>query len=526
MFSFTGFQPGNGYRCKIPGCDTDDFQFGDFPEVDSLFPSKSDGTLDYCNYKRPALFSNGTCDKSSLTSEEVKCPGNAEFAFADFQFEETLVTKWDLVCDQEYKVSLVIVFYMVGLMIGSYGCGWLGDKIGRKKTLMLSAILSSTAGVVGAFMPEYFSYAFIRLVTGIGAQGIFMMVFAISLEVVGTREGIPLMKWVSYQTMLGVMIQAPFPIGMALLTVLAMFIPHWSNLQLIGSAITFVQVFLWFLIPESPRWLLAKNRQKEYSALVAAAAKKNGKKLSSELEFELQTGKQGGEEEAGKEVAANEDKEGDQLGLKDLFSKELWLITVVMWIAWPVVTMGYYGITFGMANLSDDIFTNFIVSSIIEIPAYILVLLVMDIIGRKPLFSGSLLFTGIACIICGLLEEGALRTVLAMTGKLFASANFAIVYMYTAELYPTLIRSRAVGCCSVMARIGGAIPAPYIALYLPNVTVAAMPFYVMGSMAVIGGLLTLLLPETLGSKLPETLEDVAKMKANQKSFWKCVNPCQ
>ena len=30
--------------------------------------------------------------------------------------------------------------------------------------------------------------------------------------------------------------------GMALLTVLAMFIPHWSNLQLIGSAITFVQV--------------------------------------------------------------------------------------------------------------------------------------------------------------------------------------------------------------------------------------------------------------------------------------------
>jgi len=77
-----------------------------------------------------------------------------------------------------------------------------------------------------------------------------------------------------------------------------------------------------------------------------------------------------------------------------------------------------------------------------------------------------------------------------------------------------------------MARIGGAIPAPYIALYLPSVTTAATPFFVMGTMAVIGGLLILLLPETLGSKLPETLEDMEKMKANQKPIWKCVNPCK
>jgi len=188
--------------------------------------------------------------------------------------------------------------------------------------------------------------------------------------------------------------------------------------------------------------------------------------------------------------------------------------------------MGYYGITFGMVNLSDDLFTNYIVSSVLEIPSYIMVLLVMDIIGRKPLFSCSLLFTGIACIIGGFLAPGTiLRTVLAMTGKFFASANFAIIYVYTAELYPTIIRSRGVGCCSVMARIGGSIPAPYIALYLPSVTIAAMPFFVMGTLAVIGGLLCLLLPETLGSKLPETLEDLKKMKANQKPFWKCVNPC-
>ena len=40
----------------------------------------------------------------SLTDEVVKCPPNAGFTFNNFQFEKTLVTEWDLVCDQDYKV--------------------------------------------------------------------------------------------------------------------------------------------------------------------------------------------------------------------------------------------------------------------------------------------------------------------------------------------------------------------------------------------------------------------------------------
>ena len=97
------------------------------------------------------------------------------------------------------------------------------------------------------------------------------------------RQEVPLIRWVSYQTMLGVMIQAPFAIGtfhfyfywhpfktelksemayivflnmikspdlspgMSLITVMAIFIPNWSNLQLIGSAVTFIQVGIYKL---------------------------------------------------------------------------------------------------------------------------------------------------------------------------------------------------------------------------------------------------------------------------------------
>merc|ERR1719354_954406 len=105
--------------------------------------------------------------------------------------------------------------------------------------------------------------------------------------------------------------------------------------------------------------------------------------------------------------------------------------------------------------------------------------------------------------------------------KFFASSSFALVYMYTAELLPTTIRSSGVGVCSLMARIGG-ISAPQIALSLPKTSAGpGSPFYVMGACSVAGGLLALLLPETLGSTLPTTMKDIDEIKANAKPIWKC-----
>ena len=53
-------------------------------------------------------------------------------------------------------------------------------------------------------------------------------------------------------------------------------------------------------------------------------------------------------------------------------------------------------------------------------------------------------------------------TVLAMLGKIGAAAAFLVVYVHTAELFPTEVRNAGMGSSSCMARIGGMI-APYIA---------------------------------------------------------------
>ena len=53
----------------------------------------------------------------------------------------------------------------------------------------------------------------------------------------------------------------------------------------------------------------------------------------------------------------------------------------------------------------------------------------------------------------------------AMIGKFCISASFAIVYVYSAEVFPTVLRTTGVGSSSMCARIGS-IVAPYVGTYV------------------------------------------------------------
>ena len=49
---------------------------------------------------------------------------------------------------------------------------------------------------------------------------------------------------------------------------------------------------------------------------------------------------------------------------------------------------------------------------------------------------------------------GTVQIIMIMVGRLFGAFGFGLVYLYTAELFPTKIRNTAIGTCSSIARIG------------------------------------------------------------------------
>ena len=157
----------------------------------------------------------------------------------------------------------------------------------------------------------------------------------------------------------------------------------------------------------------------------------------------------------------------------------------------------------------------------------------MDCWGRRPILSFCQAIAGISCIIAGLLfneidpkEEGGsligAQVFFSLIGKFMAAANFAIIYVYTAELYPTIIRNTAIGSCSSIARIGAILA---LVLQLLSSYYKPAPMLIMGIAALVAGVMALNFPETVGNKLPETMEEAINIGKSNSSRGICTCVC-
>ena len=79
-------------------------------------------------------------------------------------------------------------------------------------------------------------------------------------------------------------------------------------------------------------------------------------------------------------------------------------------------------------------------------------------------------------------------------------SSYTILNLFSAEQFPTVVRGVGVGFTLVISRIG-TILAPYVLLLGPHAPV------LFGIAALAAGLSSLILPETLGKPLPETIAD-------------------
>ncbi|KAM9648961.1 solute carrier family 22 member 13-like [Morphnus guianensis] len=445
-------------------------------QLNLTLPRDADGAYEQCSMYSPVDWDLGSIMLYGLNATE-KCSNGWVYPSAQ---PPSLLTEFDLVCDRKDLNDISQSIYMMGLFLGSMIFGPLSDRIGRRPVILISIFLQGLFGVGIAFVPHFYVYMAFRCVVGASVSGITMTILALATEWVGVSSR-PKAVLISH---------CCFAIGQMILAGLSYGIRNWRLLQIAGSAPIFALFFYIWVLPESARWLATKGRIEEAKKVLQKAASINKRTISPGLLEQLKPEKQ--------------TKSGSPL---DLFRKKhLRKVTLIMSCAWFVNSLVYYGLSLNVTNFGLDIYLTQLAFGAVEIPARIGCIFILQWFGRKKSQAVLLLLSGLVClIITGIPEDQPVTTtVLAVLGKFAASASFSTSYVYSAELFPTVVRQTGVGLCSMSARLAG-IVAP-LTLLLGRYH-RAVPMAVFGSAPVVGGLLCLLLPETRGTDLADDTGD-------------------
>ncbi|XP_006181858.1 organic anion transporter 3 [Camelus dromedarius] len=407
----------------------------------------------------------------------------------DTNSRDSIVIEWDLVCSSNKLKEMAQSIFMAGILVGGPLLGDLSDRFGRKPILICSYLLLAASGSGAAFSPTLPVYMVFRFLCGCGISGISLSTVILNVEWVSTR-----MRAIK-STAIGYF----YTVGQFILPGLAYAIPQWRWLQLTVSVPFFSCFLLSWWLPESIRWMVLSGKSsKALKTLRQVAAfngkKEEGEKLSlEELKLNLQ-----------KEISLAKVKHS----LADLIRTPiLRRMTFCLSLAWFCTGFAYYSLAMGVEEFGVNLYLLQLIFGGVDIPAKFITIISVSYLGRHITEAAVLLLAGgsILALIFVPSDLMTLRTILAVFGKGCLSSSFSCLFLYTSELYPTVIRQTGMGISNLWARVGSMM-APLVKItgelqpFIPNV--------IFGTITLLGGSAALFLPETLNRPLPETIEDV------------------
>ncbi|GFT10802.1 organic cation transporter protein [Nephila pilipes] len=456
--AITFFAPNMDFRCVEPAIQKD---------------NETNGTL-YNNFCEVPL---------SEANDSTPC---TKWEYDTSYFSQTIVSEWDLVCSREWLVSLAKSIYMVGFLISVIFFGQLSDSVGRFTAVAISYIITVVSMLLALLSTSFTMFLILRFLQAFGRTGLTTVGFVLVMELVGPQ----------HRTETGIAIQIGWAIGFSSLAAVAWLFRHWFWFQVALSVPILPLAFAYRIVPESPRWLLMKGKTTELEKMLRNAAKINGREIKGDLKDILMV-----------DDKAEEEKQKTRTLFDVLKMPKMRNRTFNMIYLWMVNSFMYYGLSFNTNDLAGNPYLNFFVAGALEFPSYALLFWGIKKWGRRPTLIALMFVGGAACVAIVPVPEDLpwLSTSFAMAGKFCVTGSFGLLYLYTSELFPTVVRNVTLGSCSMCARIGS-ILAPFVR-ELGKATHPAVPNVLYGLLALTSGLLALLLPETRGMNMPDSMED-------------------
>ncbi|KAL7637532.1 UNVERIFIED_CONTAM: hypothetical protein RMT77_012260 [Armadillidium vulgare] len=437
---------------------------------------------------------NSTLESNGVTSliSDQKCVNG--WVYHQDSLFPTITSENNWVCEDSWRPYVIVSSFWVGNVFGAWTFGALSDRLGRRPTVAASVFVYGVAGLVSTFVTSnFYLFLILRFFVGFCHHTVSHLAFVLVVEYCGVKSRvIPLLT-----------IMMTYTIASILAPLLAWLIWDWKLILILTSVPNIVILIFYRYLPESPSWMITKKKLKRAAEQLEYVGNVNKSPIEKkELLLKLTN------IISEKSEVSPEEKYDDATSpslMNILKFPKLRRNIMVVLLIWMIGCLCYYGHCQNTSNIGSDIFKNFILGATLEIPAWSVPFLI-EKFGRKRPLSLFFLLSGLSGGICVFLPTVYATTILifALFGRLFITGAYYISLQYCPEIFPTVIRGRGVAMAETFGGI--AIFVSPIIVYLIEYH-PGLPMMILSCLAIFGGVITVILPETKGKSLPQTLQE-------------------
>jgi putative MFS transporter len=347
-------------------------------------------------------------------------------------------------------ISFVTSASFLGMFLGAAGGGWVADRLGRRRWLVLSVIWFSVFSLANAGAWNTTTLLLARLLTGIGLGAMTAVAITYLSETMprehrGRMQGAVLALGLVGIPVMAFVARGVVPTG-----------PNGWRWVFLFGALGVLGLVLILRLPESPRWLLVRGRSGEASRVVTAV----------EQETEARRGPL-------PPVAAEEPEAGPAEptrtfrpagGRAVLFRPVLRRRTLMLLAAWIFQTLGFYGFVSWVPTLLAEhgfslaeSLTFSAITTIGAVPGALLAWPISDRFGRKAPAAIVAVVIAVCGVLYGVTFDVVAIVVFGFLVSFFIQTFAALLYAYTPELYPTALRNTGSGFAYGIGRLANIV---------------------------------------------------------------------
>ena len=393
-----------------------------------------------------------------------------------------LAVHWNL---ESTQTSWIATAGFVGMALGASLGGLLADKFGRRHVFALTLLVYGLATGASALATGLAVLIALRFIVGLGLGAELPVASTLISEFAPRR----------IRGRMVVLLEAFWAAGWIAAAIIGTFVvgasdSGWRWALAIGMVPAAYALYVRLALPESVRYLEAKNRHQEAEEIVTSfenAALSEGKNLDSDL---------------APEVALDEAFEGSSI-----WSSRLRARTAALWIIWFCINLSYYGAFIWIPSLlvADGFtlvrsFSFTLIITLAQLPGYAAAAWLIEVWGRRATLAVFLVGSAVSAGAFGLADSEVSIIIAGCFLSFFNLGAWGALYAIGPELYPTHIRGRGTGAAAGFGRIASII-SPLIVP--PILAAAGQPwlFVLFASAFAIAAIAAFTLPENKGKAL-------------------------